>query len=233
MGRNSVHNATAIAVCVVEYNPLAARHLEQLLGLDDGLCLLPRDQVLTAKPDSKPAVGVFVVDAGTLPTPLSKYLRYLRFRFPDARFLILGDPEPEEELCRLLFLGIQGFLCYQDVPARLLEAVRAVHAGETWVAPAVLERYGRFASRVTRSKELRHAPLTPREQRICDLIRRRLSNKEVAVILNLTESTVKYNLSRIFAKLGVRDRSALAELPLPPAPGTSTGAPAPLSHKPD
>jgi DNA-binding NarL/FixJ family response regulator len=152
---------------------------------------------------------VFLLDAATLPTALSKYLRALRLRFPRAPTLVLDAPQPREELCRLLLLGIQGFLAYSEVEEQLLPAVHAVADGRLWVAPIVLEEFARFSAQLSRARAMKGVPLTRKQKRILDLVQRRLSNKEIASILNISESTVKFHLGNIFLKLGVRDRQTI------------------------
>lgn len=199
-------------LCLVEGNPLAARYLRRLLEETTGARVLFYPDVLVGARPAASAPEAFLIDAGTLDEPLSRFLRSLHTLFPHARILLLDHPLPDAELCRLLFLGVQGFLPYEDIEARLPEALQAVLQGRLWVTPAVLRQYHRLADRLSRLREKRGAALTAREQRILDLVRRRLSNKEISSILSIGESTVKFHLGNIFAKLGVHDREAVREV---------------------
>jgi len=212
-----------VSVCLVEHNPLAAAHLRRLLTTDRTVRVYSPEEIFDAPPafalpDGQAGAGapastqsppVFILDAATLPTALSKYLRALRLRFPRAPTLVLDNPQPREELCRLLLLGIQGFVAYSEVEEQLLPAVHAVVNGRLWVAPAVLEEFARFSAQLSRARAMKGVPLTRQEKRILDLVQRRLSNKEIGAILNISESTVKFHLGNIFLKLGVRDRQAI------------------------
>ena len=198
-----------VSVCLVEHNPLAAAHLRRLLTTDRTVRVYSPEEIFDAPhafalPDGQAGAGapastqsppVFILDAATLPTALSKYLRALRLRFPRAPTLVLDNPQPREELCRLLLLGIQGFVAYSEVEEQLL--------------PAVLEEFARFSAQLSRARAMKGVPLTRQEKRILDLVQRRLSNKEIGAILNISESTVKFHLGNIFLKLGVRDRQAI------------------------
>ena len=199
-----------LSVCLVEYNPLAAHHLTQILAQDSGLQLSSHEDVFRAPRRAKGLVSVFVLDRGTLPTPLSKFLRFVRFRFREARILVLDQPQPPQELFRLLFLGIQGFLAYPEVDEQLLPAIHAVSAGHLWLTPELLEQYVRFSAGLSRFPG--GDTLTRREKRIVQLVQRRMSNKEISSILKITESTVKFHLANVFAKLGVHDRHSVVEL---------------------
>lgn len=198
-------------VCVVEYNPLAAAQLHRLLTANGNLQLIPYEDIRNHRHGRRTPPPIFILDRPTLPVALSRYLRTLRVSFPDARTIILDQPRPSEELCRLLFLGIQGFLPYEEVETRLASAIHAVAEGHLWVAEEVLEQYVRYANQMTRARARRGVALTRRERRILELIQRRLSNKEISSILEISEGTVKFHVGNIFAKLGVSDRQAAAE----------------------
>lgn len=196
-----------LSVCVVEYNPLAARFLGQILA-SHALRIYTHNQVLDCPFGFEPEVEIFILDRSTLPEPLSRFLRSLRVRFPEARTVVLDHNLPAEELQRLLFLGVQGFLSYTEVEKNLPEAIRAVAAGELWVPPEVLHEYQDFSARLTRKT----AALTAREQRIVELIQRRMSNKEISGILKIPQKMVRSHLESIFLKLGVRHRDEVADM---------------------
>ncbi len=101
MGPQARNGQKNLSVCLVEYNPLAAHRLRQLLETDPRLRLTFQDDASRPKRVSKTLAPVFVLDRGTLPTPLSKFLRVLHVRFRDAKTLLLGAPVSNEELSRL------------------------------------------------------------------------------------------------------------------------------------
>ena len=80
---------------------------------------------------------------------------------------------------------------------QLLEAVRAVYAGEQYIPPQVAMRIG----------ERMLAQLSPREMEVLKLLARGLSNKEIAAQLGLVVGTVKIQVANIFSKLAVSDRT--------------------------
>ncbi len=205
-------DAQPIAVGLIEHNPLAARQLHRLLDGDPGFLVFSHEEVFDAPSNARPPIQVFVLDNSTLPTALSRYLRTLRLRYPDAAVLVLDHAQPAEELSRLLLLGIQGFIPFDRAAEELPIAVRALADGHLWVASEVLEQHARFSSQLTRARTLKGTPLTRREHRILELVQRRLANKEIATILSISEHTVKFHLGNIFLKLGVPDRRAARDL---------------------
>ena len=117
----------------------------------------------------------------------------------------------DEYVFDALRAGASGFLLKDVTAERLFEAVRVVAAGEALLAPAVTRRLiSEFAK--TRRPASATAPaalaaLTPRETEVLRLVAEGLSNPEIAARLVVTEETVKTHVSRVLAKLGLRDRT--------------------------
>lgn len=126
-------------------------------------------------------------------------IRAIRARAPDARFLILTSYDADEDVFRAVQAGAHGYLLKGTPPEGVLEeAIRAVHAGRRVIPPEIAER---LAQRLT-------APgLTPREIAVLELVAKGLSNREIGAALNARPGTVKTHLERIYAKLGVGDRT--------------------------
>ena len=201
-----------IAVCLAEGHPLAAHYIGMILECRPALevvqCgdMFPDEAVLQKRP------SLLVIDANELPVPLAVYLRTVRRGFTDGQILVIGKPIPAEEMCRLLFLGVGGFVTYDKVEEQVCAAVDALLGGHVWIPPEVLERYVRLSSRLANQKGGGHGLFTPRESVTLGLLQRRLSNKEIGCILGISERTVRFHLQNIFGKLGVRDRYSVAAL---------------------
>jgi DNA-binding NarL/FixJ family response regulator len=116
----------------------------------------------------------------------------------------------DEYVVESLRAGASGFLL-KDAPAEdLVEAIRIVAAGEALLAPSVTRRLlDRVASRLPRATDDTIpdlAELTDREMEVLKLLARGLSNAEIAEKLVVSETTVKTHVSRVLAKLDLRDR---------------------------
>jgi DNA-binding NarL/FixJ family response regulator len=122
------------------------------------------------------------------------------------RVLVLTTFDLDEYVYRALAAGASGFLLKDAPPDRLVDAVRTVAGGEALLAPEVtrrlIERYLGAPPPDARPP----ADLTPREEEIWLLIARGRSNLEIGRELHLSEATVKAHVTRLLAKLGVRDR---------------------------
>jgi DNA-binding NarL/FixJ family response regulator len=125
------------------------------------------------------------------------------------RVLILTTFDLDEYVYEALRAGASGFLLKDATGADLVAAVRVVAAGDALLAPSVTRRLiADFARQrpPDRPRPEALAALTPRETEVLTLIARGQSNAEITRSLVLSEETVKTHVSRILAKLGLRDR---------------------------
>lgn len=223
------------SVILIEENPLAAQRLEQILTR--GGITVFTESVNPSRPrkllERPPVV---LIDGGSLRERLGARLRALRLRFPDGKVLVVGRKQEAEELCRLLFLGVKGFVAYEDAEADLCRAVRTLSEGRMSVTRETLERFARDASQLGLLRQRGAKAFTEREDVILGLVERRMCDKEIADILAIKQRTVRFHLQNIFAKLGVHDRHAavqfgrLGMFASAPAVAASAGGSAPRTE---
>ncbi|HUN32932.1 MAG TPA: response regulator transcription factor [Trebonia sp.] len=136
---------------------------------------------------------------------------------PVPKVLILTTFDLDEYVFDALRAGASGFLLKDVTAERLFEGVRVVAAGEGLLAPGVTRRLISEFARLrpglgTAAGEPGAVPaalsaLTPRETEVLRLVAEGLSNTEIARRLVVTEETVKTHVSRLLAKLSLRDRT--------------------------
>jgi RNA polymerase sigma factor (sigma-70 family) len=134
----------------------------------------------------------------------------LHERMPEPpRVLMLTTFDSDDVVYAALRAGASGFLLKTAPPARLIEAIRCIHAGEALLAPTITRRLIEAQlNRAQLDRELVRGleALTAREREVLTLIGRGLSNSEIAETLTISEATVKTHINRLFGKLGITDR---------------------------
>jgi DNA-binding NarL/FixJ family response regulator len=118
--------------------------------------------------------------------------------FPDAAIIMLSTHDGEEDIYRSLQAGARAYLLKTAARKELIDTIRAVHAGERCISPAVGTRL---------AERMMHPELTSREIDVLKLIVRGRSNKEIAADLSIAEVTVKLHVGHILGKLKVNDRT--------------------------
>ncbi|MBF6146273.1 response regulator [Nocardia nova] len=123
-----------------------------------------------------------------------------------TRVLVLTTYDSEASLARALQAGASGFLLKTLPPEELIAAIRVAVRGDAIIDPSMTRRLAaRLADTLAPAPPPDHA-LTAREQQVLLLLADARSNSEIAAALGVGEETVKTHVSRILAKLQVRDR---------------------------
>jgi DNA-binding NarL/FixJ family response regulator len=125
-----------------------------------------------------------------------------------TRVLVVTTFGREELVYSALHAGASGYLLKTAPPGQLVDAVRAVAAGDALLAPSLTRRL--IEQWVQRPRpdasDRRLTTLTAREREVLVLLAHGQSNSEIASSLHLSESTVKTHVARVLTKTGSRDR---------------------------
>lgn len=125
----------------------------------------------------------------------------IRKEFPDARMIALTTYGGDEDIRRTLAAGVQAYLTKDVLHDELLKAIRAVHAGQTYLPAGVAAAL---------AAQMPRPDLSARELQVLELIVRGLANKQIAYSLSIAEHTVKNHVKSILSKLAVQDRTQAA-----------------------
>ena len=125
----------------------------------------------------------------------------IRGEFPGARMIALTTYGGDEDIRRALAAGVQAYLTKDVLHDELLKAIRAVHAGQTYLPSAVAAAL---------AAQMPRPDLSGREVQVLELIVAGQANKQIAYSLGIAEHTVKNHVKNILSKLGVQDRTQAA-----------------------
>lgn len=128
------------------------------------------------------------------------------------KVVVLTIHQDREYLFKTIQLGAEGYVLKDAEASVLIEAIRTVSEGNTYIQPNMTSELVREFTRISthsRSKEEENV-LTSRDIEVIGLIAEGLINKEIAKKLYISEKTVKNHVSNIFKKLNVSDRTQAA-----------------------
>ncbi|OKK03710.1 LuxR family transcriptional regulator [Streptomyces sp. CB03234] len=200
-----------VKVFLLDDHEVVRRGVHDLLDAEPDLTVVGEagtaEQALVRIPALRPQVAVLDV---RLPDGDGvSVCRELRSRMPDLACLMLTSFDDEEALLDAIMAGASGYVLKQITGTDLVNAVRTVASGQSMLDPGatarVMARLRGGAEQ--REKEPQGLPgLTEREREILALVGEGLTNREIGKRLYLAEKTVKNNISRLLAKLGVERR---------------------------
>jgi DNA-binding NarL/FixJ family response regulator len=139
--------------------------------------------------------------------------RQIKAQVPEVQVLGLTRHENEEYVYQLLRAGAAGYVVKQAAPAELVEAIRAVMQGETYLSPSinpsVVEAYIRQAKEmVVKGPDER---LTPREREVLQLVAEGRTNREIAQVLSISVKTVEHHRANLMSKLELYSAAELTQ----------------------
>lgn len=134
--------------------------------------------------------------------------RQLHAHAPDLRVLMLSMHEDERYFFDALDAGALGYVPKRAADAQLIDAIRTVAGGRTFVSSTTQQELMRRW--LDGGTDAPREELTPRELEVVKLIAEAYTNRQIADALSVSEKTVESHRANVLAKLGMRDRVELA-----------------------
>ena len=125
-------------------------------------------------------------------------LRRLRAEHPGACVLMLSSSDAEEDIVHSFHAGASGYISKSANPVELFAAIRACHAGQRVMSPNIERRL---------TEQSAGQPLSVRETEVLGLLRKGLTNPDIAELLGITRRTAKAHVAAILVKLEAADRT--------------------------
>ena len=228
-----------VRVILADTQAIFRAGLRKIFALEDDIRVVGQAETLaqTLSAVKKFSADVLMFEAALAPNPVESVADILR-QNPGVRVVVVTPAAQEELTLELFRRGAHGIVSREVEPEILVECLRKVAAGETW-----LDQQGmRWVMDAFRNQNTRPAgsrpkvQLTPKETLIVSCVTQGMKNKEIALRVGTTEQVVKNYLRKVYDKLGVADRLELAlyclnhhvidHTKVPPLPATSATTPA-------
>ncbi|BER92491.1 response regulator transcription factor [Thermatribacter velox] len=203
-------------IALVDDHPIFVSGLRKLLEEEEDfevVCVAYSYQEALRKiPEQE--VDLVILDINLSGEDGIQVLRKLRKDNPDLPVLMLTVEESEEVIYRAVREGARGYILKHSSPERLLKSIRACLSGEVLLDSGVYMKVLEMMRKEDPEEErsLLFERLSPREIEIARLIAQGKSNREIAELLYISESTVKNHISNILRKLELKDRVDIATL---------------------
>lgn len=205
------------AVYLLAENRLLREALIRLLGKRSEVCVVGANaysptlhrEILAARPQ------IILMDSSGLESSRSTLISALRAAIRTLRIVMVDMDSDEELFLDAVRAGVVGYVVKNASAMEVAAAIRAVAAGRAVCPPSLCMVLFRCVMQQTTAQPAvswgSELGLSRREQETVELLRHRLTNKEIALRLNLSEQTVKNHVHRILRKLGVANRFSIAE----------------------
>jgi DNA-binding NarL/FixJ family response regulator len=203
-----------VRVILADTQAIFRAGLRKVFALEDDIRVVGQAETLaqTQSAAAKFTADVLIFEAALTPNPVEAVADLLR-QNPQLRIVVVTPGASDEELTLELFRrGAHGIVSREVEPELLVECLRKVVAGETWLDSQgvhwVMEAYRNQNNRPAGARP--KVQLTPKETLIVSCVTQGMKNKEIALRVGTTEQVVKNYLRKVYDKLGVADRLELA-----------------------
>ncbi|MBD5780460.1 response regulator transcription factor [Pelagicoccus sp. NFK12] len=207
-----------IRIVLADDQSLFLEGLRTLLSLDESLEIVGDcangQEALEACRRLKPSIVLMDLNMPIMDGVAAT--KAIKQELPEVNVLTLTTFDDDERVFEALKAGASGYLLKDTPSKQLVDAIRTVSAGESFLQPSiaskVLAEFSRMsAPAATEKKAVKLLePLSVREEEVLVWLSRGCSNKEIAGHLSLAEGTVKNHVSNVLGKLGVLDRTQAA-----------------------
>jgi len=211
----SAKTARGLSVCLLSAHPLVLDEFEKVLNRQ-AFHIVTRQLETSLAPELRripvPKAAIYVLDAHSSQQATAALISNILEQTPGARLIVVGEKFSDAHSYALLRLGVKGLLTYAEAREQLPRALPLVSAGGFWVPRTLLSNFVDSILDSDHGRQFKNAAaadLSRREQETLDALLENLANKEIASKLNISERTVKFHVSNLLNKFGVRRRADL------------------------
>lgn len=198
-------NCSLISILIADDHPVVRQGLAATIARQPGMT------VVAEANDGREVIDLFrfyrpdvtLMDLRMPQVDGVEAIAIIREETPTARIIVLTTYDNDEDIYRGLRAGAMAYLLKDAPLSELLEAIRAVHAGQKRIP---LEVAAKLSNRINRPE------LTARELEVLHLVVAGQSNKEIGTSLIISEGTVRAHINNILYKMDASDRTQAATL---------------------
>jgi DNA-binding NarL/FixJ family response regulator len=206
-----------VSVCLAAFHPLVLTEFERRLAEGPFRIMSRRfetDGSGVLAPMAVPAALVYVLEANTVSVMTEAAITMLQANRPQLRLVAVAERLDEASAFLLLRCGAKGLLDFEDTIDQLPMAVKVVARGGFWVPRPILSRFVEETLKSAGRRTIVPASgkLSARQREVRDFLLENLSNREIAERLHMSERTVKFHVSNLLSKFGVKRRADLIVL---------------------
>lgn len=203
-----------IKIAIADDHSLMREGLSRILEFEDDITVVgtAKDGLEALELYKKIDIDVVLLDINMPNMNGIETLRKIRDMDSSAKVIILTVHDGREYLVESLNLGANGYMLKDSDSSSLVEAIKAVNQGGSYVHPNLAGELVREISKTGNGEKAKRGleSLTKREYEVLSLIADGLSNKEISQKLIISEKTVKNHVSSILRKLEISDRTQAA-----------------------
>lgn len=203
-----------IKIAIADDHSLMREGLSRILEFEDDITVVgtAKDGLEALELYKKMDIDVVLLDINMPNMNGIETLRKIRDMDSSAKVIILTVHDGREYLVESLNLGANGYMLKDSDSSSLVEAIKAVNQGGSYVHPNLAGELVREISKTGNGEKAKRGleSLTKREYEVLSLIADGLSNKEISQKLIISEKTVKNHVSSILRKLEISDRTQAA-----------------------
>ena len=203
-----------ISVLIADDHSLIRQGLKQILEIEKDLAVVAQasngSEAVQLARECRP--DVILMDINMPGTNGLQAIKEIKQEKLECKIIVLTIHEDREYLFKTLQMGAEGYVLKDAEPSVLIEAIRNVYLGQSYIQPNMTMELVKEFNRITKHEKEKHNEnnLTAREIEVLELIAEGMINKEIAKQLYISEKTVKNHVSNIFRKLNVSDRTQAA-----------------------
>jgi two-component system, NarL family, nitrate/nitrite response regulator NarL len=202
-----------IRVLILDDHNLFRRGIVRLLEIEPGVDVVAGSATIAEAIEAlvtQPA-DVVLLDYDLGPERGSAFITRMREIGSDARVLVVTAGVSDRQAFELIQQGVAGIFLKADSPEMLVEAIRTVMSGESWLSQQHLKL---LVNGLSELPGMEDKQFSTRERAVLRGVVEGLANKQIAGDLQISESSVKGALQQLFNKTGVRTRSQLVRVAL-------------------